>query len=207
MSAGMPDLFDFDFGRGPMPVSACAPATRTMRPRRKLRQAGVDVVVGDICTFNGDVIVNAANPPMLGGGGVDGAIHRAAGPLLRQACEDVWADASGARCPTGAVRPTPAYDLPAKWVFHTTGPFMGPGASDKAIARALAECFERVGELAHAMGLHSVALPAISTGAYGVPMATCARVGIEWATCVGLDVTFYLFDAAAVPVWQAEMAG
>jgi len=134
----------------------------------------VSIVSGDITGFDGDVIVNAANPVMLGGGGVDGAIHRAAGPALREACALVWQNGDGIRCPVGHVRPTPAFRLKCKWVFHTVGPIFkiqrsGPPhagespAGDKNPDQELMNCFRRAGAIAVAMGLRSIAFPAIST--------------------------------------------
>lgn len=91
-------------------------------PTEKGHAMNVNLLIGDITTFQGDVIVNAANPALLGGGGVDGAIHRAAGPDLRYACSGIPESSEGVRCSAGQVRPTPAFDLPCKWVFHTVGP-------------------------------------------------------------------------------------
>ena len=103
----------------------------------------VHITAGDITTFDGDVVVNAANPAMLGGGGVDGAIHKAAGPWLYMACEQVQAE-DGIRCPTGQVRPTPAFDLHAKWVFHTVGPIFELQREALTKSRALLrDCFRK----------------------------------------------------------------
>lgn len=177
----------------------------------------VHVVTGDLTSFTGDVVVNAANPVMLGGGGVDGAIHRAAGPILYDLCEAVWADEEGIRCPVGQVRPTPAVNLPCKWVFHTVGPIfkiqrnVGPGESqmgDENPEALLESCIHRAGSLAVVMGLKSIAFPAISTGVYGCPHETCARIAAEW--CKGharldLDVTFYIYPAEHLGIWIQAM--
>lgn len=204
----------------------------------------IHLVQGDITTFPGDAIVNAANPIMLGGGGVDGAIHGAAGPYLKDACRDVWADSEstgmgaggilqkGVRCPTGSVRPTPAFNLPCKWVIHTAGPvwpddenaerftFAGfPALSGMqmkagvnqttagAVARRqLRDCYKKAGLLAVAMDLNTIAFPAISAGVYGCPMETCARVALGWAKDYAdwpLNVTFYIFTQTDLAIWQA----
>jgi O-acetyl-ADP-ribose deacetylase (regulator of RNase III) len=197
------------------------------------------LIHGDITTFKGDVIVNAANEMMLGGAGVDGAIHRAAGPKLRDACLQVWEDSKatpqwggydrdhGVRCPTGSVRPTPAFDLPCKWVFHTTGPIwpgttrfqanvtslagnqMKVGATELTpedqARKTLRECYKKALLMAAAMDLESIAYPAISTGVYGVPMATCAKVVSEWAYDYSrwpLSVYIYLFNDADMELWE-----
>ncbi|MFA6234679.1 MAG: macro domain-containing protein [Bacteroidota bacterium] len=181
----------------------------------------IHIVAGDICGFNGDVVVNAANPAMLGGGGVDGAIHRGAGPALKEACKMVWKDADGVRCPVGQVRPTPAFNLPCKWVFHTSGPifnlqragFGHPGESiegDTDPEGLLKSCFRRCGVLAVAMGLESIAFPAISTGVYGCPQETCARVAAEWIRAFNgrpLDVTFYIHPAEHLGTWMKIFEG
>lgn len=177
----------------------------------------VTLVAGSICDFSGDVVVNAANPVMLGGGGVDGAIHRAAGEGLYGLCEAVRADADGIRCPVGHVRPTPAAGLPCKWVFHTVGPIfkiqrhVGPGESqqgDKNPEALLKSCIHRAGSMAVMMGLKSIAFPAISTGVYGCPQETCAEIAAKW--CKGhakldLDVTFFIFPAEHLGVWIRAM--
>lgn len=179
----------------------------------------IRIIAGDITKFGGDVIVNAANNAGLGGGGVDGAIHRAAGSQLAEACQNfpVCPDLKGlgqgmlhtseVRIPTGSVRPTPAFGLPCKWVFHTAGPVwpedenaerfefagfpalagmqMKVGANQTtagAIARRqLRDCYKKSGLLAVAMDLRTMAFPAISAGVYGCPMETCAEVALGWA--------------------------
>lgn len=176
----------------------------------------VHIVAGDITGFDGDVIVNACNPVMLGGGGVDGAIHRAAGFGLYNLCAAVFEDEDGIRCPVGQVRPTPAGKLPCKWVFHTTGPIfkiqrnIGPGESqfgDPEPENILRGCFSKAGALAKAMDLKSIAFPAISTGVYGCPQETCAEIAAEWVSGCGdsLDVTFYIFPAEHLGTWIRAM--
>ncbi|MCB1163091.1 O-acetyl-ADP-ribose deacetylase [bacterium] len=134
----------------------------------------LDVVQGDITRLAVDAIVNAANERMLGGGGVDGAIHRAAGPRLLEACRGVPEVHPGVRCPTGAARITPGFDLPARFVIHTVGPvWRGGGGGEDAL---LAACYRRSLALAEAHGLESVAFPAISCGVYGFPLERACAI-------------------------------
>src|SRR5215217_4408331 len=108
--------------------------------------ARIDIVRGDITTLDVDAVVNAANERMLGGGGVDGAIHRAAGPQLYDACKAVPEVRRGVRCPTGEARITPGFNLPAKFVIHTVGPVWGGGGSSEA--ELLASCYHNSLKLA-----------------------------------------------------------
>jgi O-acetyl-ADP-ribose deacetylase (regulator of RNase III) len=128
----------------------------------------LDVVVADITTLDVDAIVNAANSGLSGGGGVDGAIHRAAGPELAPA-----ARAAGP-CPTGHAVMTPGFRLPARYVIHAVGPVWEGGDRDEAAA--LASCYAMSLALAGAAGLRSIAFPAISTGVYGFPKDRAARI-------------------------------
>ena len=132
---------------------------------------------GDITRLLVDVIVNAAAPALLGGGGVDGAIHRAAGARLLHACRALPEVAPGVRCPTGAARITPGFDLPARCVVHTVGPvWRGGQAGEPAL---LAACYRNSMALAHAHGAASLAFPAISCGVYGYPYANAARIALR----------------------------
>jgi O-acetyl-ADP-ribose deacetylase (regulator of RNase III) len=134
----------------------------------------VFVVRGDITKRPVDAIVNAANEAMLGGGGVDGAIHRAAGRELFVACRAVPEVRPGVRCPTGEARITPGFQLPAKYVVHTVGPvWRGGGFGEPTL---LAKCYANSLELAAKHGARTIAFPAISTGVYGYPVAEAARV-------------------------------
>ena len=138
---------------------------------------------GDITKVDVDAIVNAANPKMLGGGGVDGAIHRAAGPKLLEACQRVPSHA-GIRCPFGEARITPGFDLPARWVIHTVGPIWGRTPEPEQVLRS---AYAKSLALAAAQGLTSVAFPAISTGAYGFPLDPAATIALavareEWGS-------------------------
>src|SRR5690348_15507490 len=122
----------------------------------------------DITRLAVDAIVNAANERMLGGGGVDGAIHRAAGPRLLEACRAVPEIRPGVRCPTGEARITPAFDLPARHVIHTVGPVWSGGNSNED--ELLANCYRNSLALMLQHRLRSIAFPAISTGVYRFPL-------------------------------------
>jgi O-acetyl-ADP-ribose deacetylase (regulator of RNase III) len=128
----------------------------------------VEVVVADIATLAVDVLVNAANPTLLGGGGVDGAIHRAAGPELLAHCRTLGG------CATGDARLTPGFALRARWVVHCVGPVWRGGRDGEP--ELLAACYRCAGALAAEVGARSIAFPALSTGAYGYPKRAAAAI-------------------------------
>jgi O-acetyl-ADP-ribose deacetylase (regulator of RNase III) len=131
----------------------------------------IELVIGDITEQDVDAIVNAANPSLLGGGGVDGAIHRAGGPSILAECREFGG------CAPGEVKATGAGDLPSRHVLHAVGPIWRGGEADEA--GLLASCHRRAIELAAELGDRTVAFPAISTGAYGYPVELAAPVAIE----------------------------
>ena len=131
----------------------------------------IEVLKCDITTLDVDAIVNAANSSLLGGGGVDGAIHRAAGPELKDYCRGLGG------CPTGEARISPGFRLPARWVIHTVGPVWHGG--DQGEAALLERCYRNSFELALEHGVKSIAFPAISTGVYGFPKARAAAIAVR----------------------------
>lgn len=135
-----------------------------------------EIIQADITTLRVDAIVNAANETLLGGGGVDGAIHRAAGTRLLDACRAIPEVRPGVRCPTGEVRITPGFDLPARFVIHTVGPVWRDG--DHQEPDLLAACHRNALTLAREHGIDSIAFPAISCGVYGYPRDAAAGVAM-----------------------------
>ena len=137
----------------------------------------IDVIEADITAMEVDAIVNAANERLLGGGGVDGAIHRAAGRELLDACRAIPEVRPGVRCPTGESRITPGFNLPARFVIHTVGPVWHGGRSGEP--DLLASCYRSALALAREHGVRSIAFPAISCGIYGYPLDDAATIAVR----------------------------
>ena len=183
-------------------VRALGPCSATIRePTLRLVGPQLDVVLGDIVTEHVHALVNAANPSLLGGGGVDGAIHRAAGPGLLEACRALGG------CAFGDAKATPAFDLPARFVIHTVGPIWRGGRAGEA--RLLQNCYRRCLEVADEIGAESMAFPAISTGAYGYPVPEATRIAVETvrATLSSVhSIRFVCFDPAVHEQYLGELA-
>lgn len=163
----------------------------------------IQVVQGDITKLDCDGIVNAANRSLLGGGGVDGAIHRAAGPELLAECRTLHG------CRTGEAKITKGYRLKAKYIIHTVGPIYSGTAEDAA---QLADCYRNSLDLAKEHDVHSIAFPAISTGVYGYPLEDAAEIAVktvaQWLedhADYAMQVIFCCFDARTERVYQARL--
>mgnify|MGYP000904871096 CR=1 FL=1 len=163
--------------------------------------AHLDVVAGDITERRVDVVVNAANSSLLGGGGVDGAIHRAAGPKLVDYCRTLGG------CPTGQARMTPGFDLHARWIVHTVGPVWRGGSAGEA--DLLASCYRESLRLADQVGARSIAFPAISAGIFGYPIDQAAGIAVSTVatTAHEMDVVeFVCFGLGAELAYRAALA-
>jgi O-acetyl-ADP-ribose deacetylase (regulator of RNase III) len=167
--------------------------------------ADITAILGDITVRRVDAIVNAANGTLLGGGGVDGAIHRAAGPGLLAECRALGG------CATGQARITKGYGLPSKYVIHTVGPVWrgGGNGEDELLANCYRSCFE----LATRNGIKSLAFPAVSTGTYGFPASRAAAIAVREARAFMSQkatvesIIFVCFDRAMYGAYQKELAG
>ncbi|MGW5160837.1 O-acetyl-ADP-ribose deacetylase [Nonomuraea wenchangensis] len=165
----------------------------------------VTLVKGDITAQPVDAVVNAANSSLMGGGGVDGAIHRRGGPDILRACRELRAGRYGRGLPTGQAVATTAGLLPARWVIHTVGP-VHSAAEDRS--HLLASCYRESLRVADELKAATVAFPAISTGIYGWPMDDAARIAVAAVRAAETSVTevrFVLFDSAAYAVFEARL--
>lgn len=169
----------------------------------------IRVAVADITTLPVDAIVNAANERLLGGGGVDGAIHRAAGPELLDACRRIPEVRPGVRCPTGEARITPAFRLPHRYVIHTVGPVWRGGGQGEE--RLLAACYRNALALAGGHGVRTIAFPAISCGIFGYPLELATAIAVREISAAlegGVDlerVILAAFDDAVSEVFRAAI--
>ncbi|KES08745.1 hypothetical protein BU52_01465 [Streptomyces toyocaensis] len=163
------------------------------------------LVRGDITRRSADAIVNAANSSLLGGGGVDGAIHRRGGPAILEDCRRLRASGYGKGLPTGQAVATTAGDLDARWVIHTVGPVFSAAEDRSAL---LASCYRESLRVADELGARTVAFPAISTGVYRWPMEDAARIAVGTVrnTPTAVDeVTFVLFDDRAHEAFARQL--
>lgn len=166
-------------------------------------ESRIEVVEGDITRLDVDVVVNAANESLLGGGGVDGAIHRAAGPGLLAHCRTLGG------CTTGQAKLTPGFNLPARWIVHTVGPVWHGG--DQGEARLLESCYRTVFECVQGLAIESIAFPAISCGVYGYPLEQAVEIAVPEVRSQlalrqqPLRVLFCCFDARMAALYRQAL--
>lgn len=166
----------------------------------------IEILQADITTLELDAIVNAANAALSGGGGVDGAIHRAAGPDLSKACKAIPMVRPFVRCPTGEARITPGFRLPARWIIHTVGPVWSGGREGEP--ELLASCYRNALQLADAHGIESIAFPAISCGVFGYPPEQAVDIAVRTVrdhARENLRVVFCLFDDAMAARYRSAL--
>lgn len=165
----------------------------------------IQILSGDITKQHVDAIVNAANSSLLGGGGVDGAIHRAGGPAILEECQELRRSHYGKGLATGQAVATTAGRLPARWVIHTVGPVYSPDEDRSAL---LASCYRESLQIADRLGVDSIAFPAVSAGVYGWPAESAARIAV--GTVRGTetnveDIRFVLFNDEVLTAFQHAM--
>ncbi|MET8635801.1 O-acetyl-ADP-ribose deacetylase [Streptomyces sp. NPDC057746] len=164
----------------------------------------ITLVQGDITRQSVDAIVNAANSSLLGGGGVDGAIHRRGGPAILEECRALRASRYGRGLPTGRAVATTAGELDARWVIHTVGPVF---ADSEDRSELLASCYREALRVADGLGARTVAFPAVSTGVYRWPMEDAARIAVETVRSTDTaveEIRFVLFDERAYEAFAAQ---
>ncbi|MBI2169018.1 MAG: O-acetyl-ADP-ribose deacetylase [Actinobacteria bacterium] len=169
--------------------------------------ADITLLQGDITEQDVDAVVNAANGSLMGGGGVDGAIHRRGGPAILEECKQIRESRYPDGLPTGNAVATTAGDLPARWVIHTVGPVY---AKSEDRSHLLASCHTKSLRIADELGALTVAFPAVSTGVYGYPLELAAPVAIEAVRSASTgvaEVRFVLFDGAAYQAFEEALAG
>jgi O-acetyl-ADP-ribose deacetylase (regulator of RNase III) len=172
--------------------------------------ANIETVAADITRMRIDAIANAANETLLGGGGVDGAIHRAAGPQLLAACTALPQKRPGVRCETGEARITPGFNLPARYVIHTVGPIWQGGHANEE--ELLASCYRSVVALAAEHKATELAFPAISCGVYGFPKTRAAEIAVRSLRSLPLDdlgihkVSLVAFDEDMMRVYEIALS-
>ena len=165
----------------------------------------IEIVEGDITRAEVDAIVNAANPKMLGGGGVDGAIHKAAGHRLLEECRKIK-PVNGIRCPFGSARITPPGNLRAKYVIHAVGPIYRKDSDSEAV---LKNTYQSIFTLASEHGCRSIAIPAISCGAYGFPVEQAAKIAISECSkpkFKEMKIEFCLFSTELYELWVKQLS-